>query len=298
MPDWVRGLTQQGRSTEKQQSTEMPARGRAAQAAGLPPEARARLEQRAALRRSAGRASASAAPDADEQAMAEFVDPEWQPREPLRPSERYLRVRMSDNQFRDAMLNDSAAWGQGADRSVCRAITCAVVECVMPKLADIEGWITHATEFFLRLCSHRRNRGATIDAAIAQLQQRLDSCESAIAELRVSATAAEQLAAAEGLRNSRRAAEAISELRMGRSQSPRGRGRAAQASGLAIDTRIMLAQVAAAQARSASPALSTHAAINELLTRRATGEAPVPTGPPHAAPPDTGRTGSIQLFNQ
>ena len=77
---------------------------------------------RAAQRSSAGRASASAAPDADEQAMAEFIDPEWQPREPLRPSERYLRVRMSDNQFRDAMLADNAAWAPGADRPVFRAL--------------------------------------------------------------------------------------------------------------------------------------------------------------------------------
>ena len=249
---------------------------------------------RAAQRSSAGKASASAAPDADEQAMAEFIDPEWQPREPLNPSERYLRVRMPGNQFRDAMLADNAAWASGADRPVFRAITVAIAECVMPKLADIEGWVTHATEFFLRLCSHRRNRGATVDAAIAQLQQRLGSCESAIAELRVSATAAEQLAAAEGLRNSQRAAEAVRELRMGRSQSPRGRGRAAQASGLPLDARIMMGQVAAAQARSASPAASTRAAIDEFLTRRATGEAPVPTGLTHDALPGLGRTGSIQ----
>ena len=183
------------------------------------------------------------------------------------------------------MLADSAAWPLEADKHVRRAIAGALSECVMPKLADIEGWVAHATEFFLRLCSHRRNRGATVDAAIAQLQQRLDLCESAIAELRVSATAAEQLAAAEGLRNSQRAAEAVRELRMGRSQSPRGRGRAAQAPGLALDAQIMMAQVAAAQARSASPAASTHAAIEELLTRRATGEAPVLTGPPHGALP-------------
>ena len=137
---------------------------------------------------------------------------------------------------------------------------------------------------FLRLCSHRRNRGATVDAAITQLQQRVASCESAIAELRASAAAAEQLAASEELRRSQRAAEAVRELRMGRSQSPRGRGRETLETQLPDDARVMLGQVAAAQARSASPAASTHAAIAEFMERRAAGEAPVGTQPPYGLP--------------
>ena len=78
--------------------------------------------------------------------MAEAIDPEWQPREALWPSEHYLWVRMFTD-FRDAMLADSAEWAQGADRPVCRAIACALSGCVMPKLADIEGWVAHVTEF-------------------------------------------------------------------------------------------------------------------------------------------------------
>ena len=230
-------------------------------------------------RRSSGRAGGSTASDSDEQALAEAIDPEWQPREPLYPSEKYVRVRMQTD-FRDAMLNDGAAWACGADRSVQRAIACALSGSVMPKLADIEGWVAHATEFFLRLCSHRRNRGATVDAAIEQLQQRVASCESAIAELRASAAAAEQLATSDKLRHSQRAAEAVRELRMGRSQSPRGRGREAVVTQLPDDARVMLGQVAAAQARSSSPAASTQAAIVEFMERRAAGEAAVGTLPP------------------
>ena len=257
--------------------------------------------KRAARGHPAGWASASAVPDPDERALTEAIDPEWQPRDPLLPSERYLRVRMPTD-FRDAMLADSTEWAYGlarceAGKPICRAIASAISWCVMPKLADIEGWVAHATEFFLRLCSHRRNRGTTVDAAIKQLQQRVASCESAIAELRASAAAAEQLAAEESLRRSQRAAEAVRELRMGRSQSPRGRGREAQAAQLALDTRIMLGQVAAAQARSLSPAASTHAAIGEYLERRAAGEAPVGTGPPDCTTPGTGCGGGIRRFD-
>ena len=280
MPDRVRGLQVKARSAKKEEKTlDMPSRGRGT-----------------ARRRTAGRARASTASDSDEQVLAEALDPEWQPRMAIPPSERYLLAPMPTD-FRDAMLADSAAWAQGADRPVCRAISNALAGCVMPKLADIEGWIEHATQFFLRLCSHRRNRGATVDAAIAQLQQRLASCENAIAELRASAAAAEQLATVEALRHSQRAAEAVRELRMGRSQSPRGRGRVAQAAQLPLDAQIMLGQVAAAQARSASPAASTHAAIGEFLARRAAGEAPVGTEPPDGAPPGPERTSGIRLFD-
>ena len=236
-----------------------------------------------ARRPAAGRATASVAADADDQLLAQAIDPDWQPRQAIPTSERYLLLHMPTG-FRDAMLADSAAWAQGADRPVCRAIANAIAGCVMPKLADLEGWVEHATQFFMRLCAHRRSRGATVDAAVAQLQQRVLACENAIAELRASAAAAEQLTAVEALRGSQRAAEAVRELRMGRSQSPRGRGREVQAAQLAVDARIMLGQVTAAQARSASPAASTHAAIGEFLARRAAAEAPVGTEPPDGAP--------------
>ena len=233
--------------------------------------------------RAAGRATASVAADADDQLLAQAIDPDWQPRQAIPTSERYLLLHMPTG-FRDAMLADSAAWAQGADRPVCRAIANAIAGCVMPKLADLEGWVEHATQFFMRLCAHRRNRGATVDAAVAQLQQRVLACENAIAELRASAAAAEQLNAVAALRGSQRARDAVRELRMGRSQSPRGRGREVQAAQLPLDAQIMLGQVAAAQARSASPATSTHVAISEFLARRAAAEAPVGTEPPDGVP--------------
>ena len=233
------------------------------------------------------------------------VDPDWQPREALPSCERYVAFTPPPH-FRDGMLADSGRWGPEVARSIQRAIANAISWCVWPRLVDFEAWVAHATGFFQRVCAHRRSRGTTVDAAILQLQQRVGACERAadaagerfdlvvqrvaeceraIAGLRVSIEAAGLLQATSALHGSEKAASAVSELRMGRSQSPRGRGRESQPNPLPLDTRVMLAQVAAAQARSPSPAICTREALEEFMARRTAGEARCSSLPPGRTAP-------------
>ena len=63
------------------------------------------------------------------------------------------------------MLNDSEAWAPEVPRASQRAIANVMSRVVMPRLVDFEQWVQHATNFFNRLCAHRRGRGATVDSA-------------------------------------------------------------------------------------------------------------------------------------
>ena len=143
------------------------------------PPRRARGRGRAAAKSAAGVPGAAD----DEQALADALDPEWQPIADAPPCERYLLFG-PPRHYRDDMLNDSHAWAPEVPRAIQRAIANVMSCVVLPRLVDFEQWVQHATDFFNRLCAHRRRRGATVDSAFVQMRQRVCVLERAIDEVR------------------------------------------------------------------------------------------------------------------
>ena len=143
------------------------------------PPRRARGRGRAAAKSAAGEPGAAD----DEQTLADFLDPEWQPIDAAPPCERY-HLFGPPRHYRDDMLNDSHAWAPEVPRAIQRAIANVMSCVVLPRLVHQEGWVQHATDFFNRLCAHRRGRGATVDSAFVEMRQRLCVLERAIDEVR------------------------------------------------------------------------------------------------------------------
>ena len=189
-------------------------------------------------RRTAKRSSAKgvAAEPAAADEPEPIADPNWVGIAELPACETYLRFE-PPRRYAEAMIADAPNWVEGCQHNTVRAIAASVAQLVMPRFVDIEQWRRHATDFFKRLCSHRRSTASQNLNATEQLVHRIKLCEQAIAELQ--ARLDTQHAA------------------VGMFEQP--------------DVQILAAQVRAAQARSPSPALHKAQAINEFLERRSHG---------------------------
>ena len=123
--------------------------------------------------------------------------------------------------------------------------------------------------------------------------------ERSFTELRVGVAALELLATDRGIRGSEKAAEALRELSVARSCSPRGRSPGP--GGVAHDAQVAVAQAAAASARGCAAA-GARAAMDEFLGRRMAGETrecssqPPQFLRPSSMPPQFGVTGSSRPF--
>ena len=165
-----------------------------------------------------------------------LADPNWVGIAELPACETYLRFE-PPRRYAEAMIADAPNWAEGCQHSTVRAIAASVAQLVMPRFVDIEQWRRHATDFFKRLCSHRRSTASQNLNATEQLVHRIKLCEQAIAELQARLD--------------------TQHASVGMFEQP--------------DVQILAAQVRAAQARSPSPAHHKAQAINEFLERRSHG---------------------------
>ena len=199
--------------------------------------------KRRTAKRSSAKGVAAEPAAADEPEL--IADPNWVGIAELPACETYLRFE-PPRRYAEAMIADAPNWVEGCQHSTVRAIAASVAQLVMPRFVDIEQWRRHATDFFKRLCSHRRSTASQNLNATEQLVHRIKLCEQAIAELQARLDA-----------QPRMEARPPPGAAVGMFEQP--------------DVQILAAQVRAAQARSPSPALHKAQAINEFLERRSHG---------------------------
>ena len=123
-------------------------------------------------------------PDVPEEGWP-MPDPSWCDIPPIvtTPPTRYEAFK-PPSAFADAMVADSSFWASpDVGKSVVRAIVSAITQQCVPWHFDYARWREHATDFFRRLCSHRRGREDTVTAAINEVRVCITSVNEKIDSL-------------------------------------------------------------------------------------------------------------------
>ena len=137
----------------------------------------------------------TSAPDFDDCLVP---DPDWVDLEALPPPDFHVMFH-PPRRYQDELLADHDSWAAGAAKETYKAIASALATLVQPRLVDLYQWKVHATDFFKRLCSHRKYVHAQSIAALDQLQDRLSviemrmhAMESSIEHIRITHTSIER----------------------------------------------------------------------------------------------------------
>ena len=103
-------------------------------------------------------------------------NPEWVGIAPLPTPERY-HVFDPPRAFYDAMMADRDSWAVGVDFTVARTVCTAIWRTCLPWWLDWHTWQAHATEFFNRLCAHRRLQSQSHADELQELRARVEALE-------------------------------------------------------------------------------------------------------------------------
>ena len=130
-------------------------------------------------KKSEARGSASTRSDDD----VMIHDPGWLDIEELPPLDDF-RMFTPPPKNHNTMLAAREDWACGAPANVTNALANTVSNFVYPRLEDMCSWRRHATDFFQRLCAHRRAMHTQYEAAIKELQTKHDALKAELACLR------------------------------------------------------------------------------------------------------------------
>ena len=104
-------------------------------------------------------------------------NPNWVDLEHLPGSAEHYIYFSPPRRFRDCMLQDRQRWAPDVQPHVILAITNAVSNICMPWWVDWSTWRRHASDFFDRLCAHRRRIHEEIHGHREDLCRRLSTLE-------------------------------------------------------------------------------------------------------------------------
>ena len=85
--------------------------------------------------------------------------------------------------FSNGMFADKARWAQDTSIQVTCTIVRAISGIVVPRILDFEAWRDHATEFFRRLCAHRRAMHGRWNKAMSDFSRRQGTTAEKLLEL-------------------------------------------------------------------------------------------------------------------
>ena len=94
-------------------------------------------------------------------------------------------------QYRCGMAAAHKDWAPEVDRPVARAITYVTANVIAPYILSLQEWKDHASDFFRRLCIHRRYTHAQLKGAIEELRERHRQLHDRIGPLEIQVAEAE-----------------------------------------------------------------------------------------------------------
>ena len=174
-------------------------------------------------------------------------DPDWVDIEPL-PDARGYTAFSPPRVFEDGMLKDKDRWATSSDPSTVRTVASAIAKVVQPRLVDLCLWREHVADFLKRLCLHRRLTSDRNAEALTSLQRRVDQLERRMRDIEQGQHESDRSPGPPCHRGARR-------------------GRSPPRDEEPVHERVLRAQLAAAAARSLSPALSATSVLLDYAHR-------------------------------